>query len=116
MRLQLLLLGLGFIAYAYAHGAEFVPDVDILDPLEGVEKSFSLLQKDSFYTPTGISAEIMEDERSIDSMSFADVTWVSSHNAHANKFTAAENVLRQLSSNQEMSVYEQLSQGVRGLC
>lgn len=113
LRLQLLLLGLGVIGYAYA--AEFVPDVEVIDPLEGIEKSFSLSPEDSFYTPTGISAEIMEGERSIDSMSFADVSWVSSHNSHANKFASSENVLRQLSSNQEMSVYEQLSQGVRGL-
>lgn len=110
-----MLLGLGVITYAYAAAAEGGVRNVIVDPLEGIEKSLSLSPKDSFYTPTGIAAEITEDERSIENMSYADVSWVSSHNSHANKFASSENVLRQLASNQEMSVYEQLSQGVRGL-
>eukprot|EP00986_Skeletonema_menzelii_P021095 scaffold33184_cov325-Skeletonema_menzelii.AAC.1 len=48
-------------------------------------------------------------------MSFADVTWVSTHNSHANMFASGENVLRQVATNQEYSVYEQLALGVRGL-
>jgi len=48
-------------------------------------------------------------------VSISDVSRVSSRNSHANKFASAENVIRQLATNQEYSVYEQLSRGVRGL-
>jgi len=37
------------------------------------------------------------------SFSFSDVSWMSSHNSHANKFASAENVnIRQLATNQEL--------------
>jgi len=116
LRLRLLVL----VDFASAYAAEFVPNaIDGFngDPLDGIEKSFSLSPKDVFYTPTNasLSTELFQDERSINNMSFSDVSWVSSHNSHANRFASAENVLRQLATNQEHSVYEQLSRGVRGL-
>mmetsp|Transcript_26339 Transcript_26339/g.43450 ORF Transcript_26339/g.43450 Transcript_26339/m.43450 type:complete len:459 (-) Transcript_26339:478-1854(-) len=113
-KLQLLKLGaLVFVPYANA----LVSD-KFSDPLDGIQKSLTLNPKDLFYTPTtgkSLSTELIKDEHSIESMSFADVTWVSTHNSHANMFASGENVLRQVATNQEYSVYEQLALGVRGL-
>ena len=119
MRLQVLTLGVLVLLVPYADALTSDTDDTLIDPLYGVEKALSLSPKDIFFPTdqldTPLSTELRKDERSIDNMTFADVTWVSSHNSHANKFASAENVLRQIASNQEYSVYEQLSQGVRAL-
>ena len=123
MRLQVLTLGVLVLLVPYAYAITSETDDDtLIDPLYGVEKALSLSPKDIFYptaTTTPLSTELRKDggsiDNSIDNMTFSDVTWVSSHNSHANKFASAENVLRQIASNQEYSVYEQLSRGVRAL-
>ena len=88
------------------------------DPLNEMENYLSLSPKDVYDTPTStsLSTELLQDQHRIDNMIFSDVTWVSSHNAFANKFAAADNIFRNLAINQENSVYKQLKEGgVRGL-
>jgi len=63
-----------------------------------------------------ISEEIIQDETSVANMTFNDVTWVASHNAHANNFAAGGDIVKQMAANQEFSIYKQLKEvGVRGL-
>jgi hypothetical protein len=112
-----LLLVLLLAVVAYSESPNAVDNFIGGDPLNEIEKSLTLSPEDVYDTPTStpLSTELVQDERSIDNMSFSDVTWMSSHNAHANEFAAADNVFRKLASNQEQSVYKQLKQGVRGL-
>ncbi len=44
-------------------------------------------------TNTAISPEIRNDEKDISFLRFNQVTWVASHNAHANNFAAGDNVV-----------------------
>lgn len=66
--------------------------------------------------PTNETVTHRDNEAALGPMHFNNVTWISSHNAHANNFAAGDNILKKLSSNQEMSIYKQLKYiGVRGL-
>lgn len=63
-----------------------------------------------------ISSELAQDEHDISQLPFNNVTWISSHNAAANDFSANDNALLQMATNQKYSVYTQLKDlGVRGL-
>ena len=77
-----------------------------------------------FFTPrydtpsnaSSISSETIRDESQISHLPFHKVTWLSSHNSHANDFAAGDNTLMRLATNQKYSIYEQLKLvGVRGL-
>jgi len=58
----------------------------------------------------------MQAEINLASLHFNNVTWVTSHNAHANNFLAGENIVKHAATNQEFSIYKQLKEvGVRGL-
>ncbi|KAL9188833.1 hypothetical protein ACHAXT_007211 [Thalassiosira profunda] len=63
-----------------------------------------------------LSAHEARDELSIGHLHFNNVTWLASHNAHANRFSAGDNAVSRLATNQEYSIYRQLKEvGVRGL-
>ncbi|KAL7544455.1 hypothetical protein ACHAWF_007832 [Thalassiosira exigua] len=102
-----------------------------LDFLGLGEVAFFPLLHDS-PTNASVPAEIMQDERNIANLPFNNVTWVASHNAHANNFAAGASTLTddlaptyflcssnrrsQMATNQEFSIYKQLKEvGVRGL-
>lgn len=87
----------------------------INDPLNDLFQYFSLSGKDVYDTSWQDGRNESHPRLKIDNMTFSDVTWISSHNAHANEFAASDNVFRLLATNQQLSVYKQLKEGVRGL-
>jgi len=63
-----------------------------------------------------IVTKFVKEEEKLGNFHFNNVTWITSHNAHANKFAAGDNIVRQMATNQEYSTYRQLKEvGVRGL-
>lgn len=84
--------------------------------MNDIEDYFRLSAMDVYDTESiPLSTEVLTKEQGIENMAFSDVTFVSSHNSAANSFAAEDNVFRNLATNQHLSVYKQLNQGVRGL-
>ena len=83
--------------------------------LSDIDEHFPAARYDS-PSSIPIPIEIGIDERSISSLHFHEVTWISSHNAGSNNFVADDNIELKLATNQEYSIYKQLKYvGVRGL-
>ena len=44
-------------------------------------------------TKTSIPTEFIQDEQNIGHLHFNNVTWITSHNAHANRYAAGESIV-----------------------
>ena len=101
------------VSYSYTVSLDLFVEIDqpTMDDVQFFTPRYDTPRNDS-----SISSEIIQDERHISHLPFHSVTWVSSHNAHANTFAAGDNALMRLATNQKYSIYEQLKKvGVRGL-